>query len=52
MAMIKEYKSSGTLIRIFDDYIPKTKEENSIRYSLLNEVAKRIVEKEMCTNEN
>lgn len=52
MAIIQEYNSGGTLIRICDDYMPKTEEENILKYSLLNDVAKRIVEKEMCTNEN
>ena len=45
MAVIKEYNSGGTLIRICDDYMPKTEEENKYRYSLLDEVARRISER-------
>lgn len=51
MAVIKEYNSGGTLIRICDDYMPKTEEENKYRYSLLDEVARRITErKEVIVN--
>lgn len=45
MAVIKEYNSGGTLIRICDDYMPKTEEENKQRYSLLDEIARRISER-------
>ena len=45
MAVIKEYNSGGTLIRICDDYMPETEEENQLRKSLLNDVARRIVER-------
>ncbi len=44
MAVIKEYNSGGTTIKICDDYLPKNEEENRLRYSLLDEVARRIVE--------
>lgn len=45
MAVIKEYNSGGTLIRICDDYMPSSEEENKQRYSLLDEVARRISER-------
>lgn len=44
MAVIKEYNSGGTLIRICDDYMPKTEEENRFRYTMLDDVARRICE--------
>lgn len=47
MAVIKEYNSDGTIIRICDDYMPKTEEENKTRYSLLNDVARRIIESQI-----
>lgn len=45
MAVIKEYNSGGTIIRICDDYLPKTEEENQFRYSMLDDVARSIIEK-------
>lgn len=52
MAVIKEYNSGGTTIRICDDYLPKTEEENQLRYSILNDVARRIIERSLGINEN
>lgn len=44
MAIIKEYNSGGTTIKIADDFMPKTEEENKLAYALLDEVARRICE--------
>lgn len=47
MAVIKEYKSGATTIKICDDYLPKTKEENDFRFSMLDDVMQRIIENQI-----
>ena len=47
MAVIKEYKSGATTIKICDDYLPKTKEESDLRFSMLDDVMHRIIENQI-----
>lgn len=53
--LIKEYYSGATRIRIFDDYMAKTPEENQKIKEHLDDIARRInerVNREMIANEN
>lgn len=45
MAVIKEYKSGNTTIRIHDDYMAKTQEEIDERDARIAEIAWKIVHK-------
>lgn len=47
MAVIKEYKSGGTTIKICDDYLPKTEGEKNLRFSMLDDVMQRIIENQI-----
>lgn len=47
MAVIKEYKSGGTIIKICDDYLPKTEEEKNLRFSMLDDVMLRLIESQI-----
>lgn len=45
MAVIKEYFSGGTKIRIMDDFMAKTPEENRLIKEQLDDIARRIIER-------
>ncbi len=47
MAVIKEYKSGGTTIKICDDYLPKTEGEKNLRFSMLDDVMLRLIESQI-----
>ena len=47
MAVIKEYKSGGTTIKICDDYLPKTEKEKNLRFLMLDDVMQRIIENQI-----
>lgn len=47
MAVIKEYKSGGTTIKICDDYLPKTEGEKNLRFSMLDNVMLRLIESQI-----
>lgn len=43
--LIREFNSGGTTIKIFDDYMAKTPEQNRIIKEHLDDIARRINER-------